>query len=239
LLAYPAAGGGVAVHLLRPPVDPAPVCGSGVSTPCLEDSPPYRTRFSYGLEGGAAPTDVPSTRGTAALEVPPATTLLAGEIIGGSVQVALGGAVEGGLALMFAWPSAGGFALARAVLDPETLEITARGEVERIASSESADFSLVHVEAGLGEAEGGRGFVLAWSVSDMAGGTSGTYAVRVSEAGAQVAPGVVRLGPATRFPRAYVERGRLRVLGHAPGVAGIGADAAFVAFPGVCGDAPN
>ncbi len=63
--------------------------------------------------------------------------------------------------------------------------------------------------------------------------------MRVSEAGAQVAPGVVRLGPATGFPRAYVEGGRLRVLGHDPGVARNDADAAFVAFPGVCGEAPN
>ena len=79
--------------------------------------------------------------------------------------------------------------------------------------------------------------IATWSVS----GQAKPIAIRPSASGAPIAPGRVRLGDDTSFPRAFVEHveerdgdGNLirendvvRVLGSRPGM--------FVAFRGVCG----
>lgn len=231
VLAY-AQDDGIAVHLIERFADPSPTCGSGVPTPCINTD----GTTNFGTDREATPA-----RTTAPLTVPPAVALFDDAAPTGAVAMALGASdLDGRIAIGFAWPETDQVAMAVASLDPGTGAITPTGAITRydVTDLVAGSLSIAYAATGIGataEGDAVDGFVAAWSTP------SATWAARVGPGGAPIAPGRVRLGDDTAFPRAFVEhveerdadgdlireRDVVRVLGSRPGM--------FVAFRGVCG----
>jgi hypothetical protein len=198
VVGYPRAGGGVALTVVESLPPPAPNCPA---------SPACLTAEHVTQLDATAPNF--HRRDTSPLMTLDAMAFDATAALTGNVSVATfgdGNMVQ--LRLAYATPTE--VVLVEATYDPATDAIT-DGMRLRWPADRAADVSVMHAAGGIatpgGVVEGtpiddtnAGGLVIAWSTAE------GTFAVRVSDAThAEVSPGPVRIGEATRQPRGFVD----------------------------------
>lgn len=257
LVAYPVAGGGIAVHVVAAMDDPSPQCPSPetmceTSDQCAEGEVCRRASAGDPMgrcqlrpcisEFDARVTQVDDEpRVTPELVVPAAMTRFASADVAGDVALALGRTHEDGVIdVAFAWEEADAIAVGLATFDPANGTFT-EGRVERFDATAPDDLAITHVSEGMiregAELDGAPvedglrgGFVATWRDDpDPEAAGAETRAVRIADYdGSLVAPGAVVIGPSSVQPRAWVDAtDRLRVLAHQGD--------AFQVIPAVCG----